>query len=98
VAEKKEYTPKEVAHAALERIKNIAKSKLASLEKKETQIESLEKAAPQNQNSAQMAGIKVPQPPAPPAPEKIIAKPKEFKLKKFMDFKKEKKMKKKAVK
>lgn len=84
--ENKVYTPREAALGVLERIKQIAMNHLAK------GSESLNKTAPQNQNAADMAGLKVPQPKAPEAPTKIIPSKKELKLKKFMDNRNKKKL------
>jgi hypothetical protein len=54
--------------------------------------ESLNKVAPQNQNAADMAGVKIPQPAAPEASAKLIPNKKELKLKKFMDTRSKKKL------
>lgn len=84
--DKKEYSAKEAAVSLLDRVKAKALEHMKKSEKKtESTEERLEKAAPQNQTAAQAAGIEVPQPSAPKANEKMIAKPKEMKLKKFMD-------------
>lgn len=83
----KEYTPREAGVAILNHLRDKLRAR------NENPAESLEKAAPQNETSAQAAGLKVPQPPAPPAPQKLTPKaPKEFKLKKFLDTRNEKKL------
>lgn len=83
----KEYNAREAAIALLEKIKAKAQDHTAKSQTKAE--EPLEKAAPQNQTAAQAQDIKVPQQDAPKANEKMISN-KELKLKKFMDFRKEK--------
>lgn len=91
--DKKEYTPREAAVSLLDRVKKVAQERLTKSAKEKE--EALAKAAnPANENSAQMAGLKVPQPAAAPATEKVLPKQKELKLKKFMDTRSEKKLKK----
>lgn len=83
----KEYTPREAGIGILNHLRDKLRAQ------KDKPAESLEKAAPQNETSAEAAGIKVPQPSAPSAPEKVVAKPqKDFKLKKFLDTRNEKKL------
>lgn len=78
VEDKKEYTAREVAKEILERAKQLAQSALEKSEDK------MAKSDPRNQTSAQMAELNVPQPKAPQAQEKVIAK-QPLQLKKFMD-------------
>lgn len=87
MSNKKEYSAREAAVAILDKVKAMAKAH-------QEKLEIIKKAAPQNQTFAQASGIKVPQPSAPKAPEKVIdnTKSKELKLKKFMDHKNEKKL------
>lgn len=68
--DKKEYTAEEAASIVLDKAKTL--------------ISDLNKSAPENKTSAQMQGLKVPQPEAPKAQEKVIAK-KPLQLKKFME-------------
>jgi hypothetical protein len=85
---KKEYTSKEAAVALLDRVKAKALEHMKKSESVKDDV--LEKAAPQNQTAAEAADIKVPQPKAPKANEKTISRPKELKLKKFMEHRGEK--------
>jgi hypothetical protein len=85
---KKEYNAKEAAVALLDKIKAKVQGR-----KVVTKEETLEKAAPQNQTSAQIADIKIPGEASPPkANEKVVPKKPELKLKKFMSHVGEKRM------
>lgn len=69
--EKDIFTAKEVAEGLLKKAQDFVKSEI-------------QKADPRNQSSAQMAEVSIPQPKAPQAQEKMIAK-QPLQLKKFME-------------
>lgn len=74
--EKKEYTPREAALGVLEKVKQMARERLEKNSKAKEEI--LEKAAPQSQSAAEMAGLKIPHQKIPKAQEKLIPKQKDL--------------------
>lgn len=71
MSDKKDYTAEEVAKGLLEKAKEVVG-------------DVLKKSDPRNQTSAQSQGLSVPQPKAPEAQTKVIAK-QPLQLKKFME-------------